>query len=619
MGALSYMQRRPSGIYEFRKRIPGALAGKPAPLHMREGFRELWNENTGRFKRELVRSLETNDLKEAKRRNHREAVRIGQLLDTALVMAVTVPQTAAPKPDTSTIEQEVLQELLATDAEERNSGDDRRRMQTVVDRGNWPALVPAVPLPEWSHQSSIAGFNPLAHGMTFDHFCVYGDLLKELDAEYREAWARSDPSIVRAETRQRFKRRGIPFDESNAEFREVGLAVLKAHVQAYALMLDRQNGKIVESPTIAKSDRGPKISEALASWKTGGRSGREKIPAPKTVVEAERAVRSFRELHGDMSLGEITKEHARTFRDALAKTPKAMPNALRNLPLPMLLERDLSCFQSKSATTVNKLLGLVGGIISQTERDGALDKLVPTFVNPFAKNMLLRSSEGDDSREPFDQADLKAIFMSPVYASHARPEAGGDEAAFWFPLVALLSGMRLDEIAQLRLCDLRQDEETSRWFFDIGRTGGRRTKTASSIRRVPVHQELVRIGLVLYRQRLLDREASPESLLWPGVSQSARWSKWFGRYLRRTVRIIERKKVFHSFRHTFKRMTRDAGLQEELHDTLTGHSGNGSVGRSYGSGFSLRTLIAAMDKITAPLDLTKIAHTNGPASSEEAI
>ncbi|NEK50202.1 hypothetical protein GUK36_12275 [Rhizobium leguminosarum] len=30
--------------------------------------------------------------------------------------------------------------------------------------------------------------------------------------------------------------------------------------------------------------------------------------------------------------------------------------------------------------------------------------------------------------------------------------------------------------------------------------------------------------------------------------------------------------VFHSFRHTFQRMARHAGLPEKLHDALTGHA-----------------------------------------------
>lgn len=40
-------------------------------------------------------------------------------------------------------------------------------------------------------------------------------------------------------------------------------------------------------------------------------------------------------------------------------------------------------------------------------------------------------------------------------------------------------------------------------------------------------------------------------------------------------------KTFHSFRHTFKRACREAGLSEEVHNALTGHAGGG-VGRRYG-------------------------------------
>jgi hypothetical protein len=76
MAALSYMQRRASGTYEFRKRLPEALAGKPVPQHMRDGFADLIN--TGRFKRELVRSLQTKDLREAKSRDHRAALQASQ-------------------------------------------------------------------------------------------------------------------------------------------------------------------------------------------------------------------------------------------------------------------------------------------------------------------------------------------------------------------------------------------------------------------------------------------------------------------------------------------------------------------------------------------------------------
>jgi hypothetical protein len=70
------MQRRKSGTYEFRKRLPEALAGKPAPAHIRESFSELVNPDNSCFKREFVRSLGTKEEREAKRRDHREALRV---------------------------------------------------------------------------------------------------------------------------------------------------------------------------------------------------------------------------------------------------------------------------------------------------------------------------------------------------------------------------------------------------------------------------------------------------------------------------------------------------------------------------------------------------------------
>jgi integrase len=51
------------------------------------------------------------------------------------------------------------------------------------------------------------------------------------------------------------------------------------------------------------------------------------------------------------------------------------------------------------------------------------------------------------------------------------------------------------------------------------------------------------------------------------------FSKWFGRYLRESVGIKDRRKTFHSFRHTFKDVCREAEVSQEVHDALTGVSG----------------------------------------------
>lgn len=67
MTGLTYMQRRKgSGIYEFRKRLPTSLAGKPCPVPLRAALEWLVNPITGSFKKELTKSLETTDQRLAK-------------------------------------------------------------------------------------------------------------------------------------------------------------------------------------------------------------------------------------------------------------------------------------------------------------------------------------------------------------------------------------------------------------------------------------------------------------------------------------------------------------------------------------------------------------------------
>ena len=83
------------------------------------------------------------------------------------------------------------------------------------------------------------------------------------------------------------------------------------------------------------------------------------------------------------------------------------------------------------------------------------------------------------------------------------------------------------------------------------------------------------------------------------------WSKWWARYTD-DLGITDPRKVFHSFRHSFKDACRAARIGEELHDALTGHS-SASVGRTYGTGMPLEVLAEAVAKISYKgLDLTHL-------------
>ena len=80
------------------------------------------------------------------------------------------------------------------------------------------------------------------------------------------------------------------------------------------------------------------------------------------------------------------------------------------------------------------------------------------------------------------------------------------------------------------------------------------------------------------------------------------WSKWFLRQKRKYV--TDQSSIdFHGLRHTFKRVCRDGGIDEEVHDLLTGHSSN-AIGRRYGEGMNVRPLKDAIDRVSYPVSIT---------------
>lgn len=496
LAAISYLQRRQSGTYEFRRRLPQALAGKPAPEHMNERFESLINPRTRFFKREFVRSLRTKDIEQAKTRDHEMALHFAELTQTAII----VFQQAAAHLDPSI---------------ERN------------------------PPPNFAPIASSEGYRDATRHVAAPLPIAMGDKPSQITGQQTDG-------------------------------------------------------------------DGPLLSEAFAIWKVVGRGlPGSKAPTTKTIGEAGLAVRYFTDLFGDLRLAKITKNKAREYREAVARVPSRLPKPLRKLPLRQLLDSDLAGLPPRNAKTINKYLQLLGGILSKAEAEGLLDG-IEDFRNPFGKSIKLDLDQGDDrSREIFSKRDLTAIFRSPVYADNWRTEGGTGEAAFWLPLIALLSGMRLSEIAQLRLGDIHRDDQDKIWFFQVDRKGGRRTKTASSNRRIPLHPTLVKIGLLRYRDWLTGQGVTSDNSFWPGINPSA-WSKWINPYLRTKCGISDSAKVFHSFRHTFKRMARDAKLNEEIHDALTGHSNKDSVGRDYGSGFSIRPLATAMAAIKPTIKLNQL-------------
>jgi integrase len=332
-----------------------------------------------------------------------------------------------------------------------------------------------------------------------------------------------------------------------------------------------------------------RVSVIFEQWLNAKKRGEN------TLKEWKAAIRRFIELKGDIDVRTITKADIRAYREACKAMPVRLSHEDRQLPILELLGKyqhtDVRRVNPKSAL---KYLTALKSILGFAVREGYLDD------NPASGITIEIVKSTSDRRMPFEGDDLYKIFRgSPVYRADVRPKGGAGEAAYWMPLLALYTGARLEELGQLRVTDVRQ--ENGIHYLDINEEDGKRLKTLSSARRIPLHDDLLHAGFLeeVERQRSAGSKHLFPHLLHDLPKCTHGFSKWVNRYISTTCGIEDRRKVFHSFRHTFKDACRDAEIELAVHDALTGHT-DGSVGGSYGLGFTLERLHRAINRIKYP-------------------
>lgn len=326
----------------------------------------------------------------------------------------------------------------------------------------------------------------------------------------------------------------------------------------------------------------------------------DRQPTYSTEISFRRAVLLFDSLYSDIPAFSITRAMVREYKDLLLSVPAYASNYEKELSLTDLSKNSRNR-KVISTGSINKHIRAVSAVLSWAESNGYFDSH-PNWINPTIGVRVKRSKESAP-RTSFDTEDVRKIFNGSVFTSGYRPHSGGCEAAYWIPLIALYTGARLEEIGQLLAEDIRFSKEYSVWYFDINNNGGKRLKTKSSVRKIPVHHKLIELGLIDYKSSLKDVRLFPEFTRGRDGKLTTGWSKWFRRYLT-SVGLCDSRKVFHSFRHTMKDALRNAGVDEAISDAITGHT-NSSVGRSYGYGYNLNILNEAIHKVSYDITLER--------------
>lgn len=199
--------------------------------------------------------------------------------------------------------------------------------------------------------------------------------------------------------------------------------------------------------------------------------------------------------------------------------------------------------------------------------------------NPFADVSLKKNKMVAVKRRPFSESEIEKILHYEF--RHGTEARAIRKDLRWFIPVSFYSGMRLNEVSQLRLNDIKREQGV--WCFDLRAS---EVKNLSSRRLVPIAQYLIDEGLLDYVKSLNARKKEwlfyqiREKRDEPG---SSGWgdavSRWFNRLLLTNIGIDraeeERKRttvVFHCIRHTVINTCIRKGVQKHLIKRIVGHS-----------------------------------------------
>ena len=319
--------------------------------------------------------------------------------------------------------------------------------------------------------------------------------------------------------------------------------------------LTNENGKAFHDAIFdPKALSADPVSEAALDIEIVDGWASERKPSQKSIDSHRSEARKFLAHAGSKAVGKIMRNDVVTYKAAMIA-------------------------EGQSQANIKTRLSRLNTVLGWAAENGHLPS------NP-AKGITIKvPKKSKDKRQPFSTDNLNAIFAGPVHSTDDRPLRGRGEAAYWLPLLALFSGARLEEMAQLRPHDVAphtysdgNGQTRIGWFikiFEADGEDGTTVKTAGSERLVPVHPELETRGFLTFVKGQQDAgHARLFHLLKPGAYARLgnKWGEWWSSYMRGIIGISDKRIVFHSFRHTFKDMARHGGLPEGVARQIMGHT-----------------------------------------------
>ncbi len=416
-----------------------------------------------------------------------------------------------------------------------------------------------------------------------------------VQSDIKESLACCDYRSFRERVDDLLKDNGLELDPQSYSFKKLCREMAKADVEVLDIVQKREVGDYSDDTPIipvaassqpAEQEPSESLSKVIdlyvAEQARGGNW------SEKSTTEYTACLVLLKEYLGDIPIKSIDHKAMRGYKEALMKLPANVKKSVvyRNKTVQEILRMNIET--PMSTDTLNKYIRRAGSLFKFAVNNGFMDR------NP-AEGLRVRQTKRDDEfRSVFSPDDLYKLFHSAAY----REDNHRHDYYFWMPILGLFTGCRLEELCQLHLDDIRQDEGV--WVIDVNNAGEKRVKTKAGVRLIPLHPFLEKdLKLPRYTEKL---RAEGHKRLFPELQQrrdgyGQTVSKWFNERYKVKCGIVkdDRKKDFHSFRHTFINALKQARVDTEMLAQVVGHE-TGSItleryGKKYGPALLLEEVV----------------------------
>jgi len=190
----------------------------------------------------------------------------------------------------------------------------------------------------------------------------------------------------------------------------------------------------------------------------------------------------------------------------------------------------------------------------------------------------------------FTDAEAEAILKAARELQQGKENPKTFAAKKWVPWLCAYTGSRVGEMVQLRKQDIRQENST--WVITVTPEAG--TVKGGEAREIPLHPHLVELGFTEFVSSSLGghlflNPAKSGDVLGPLQGVKNRLAE-FARALVPDPNVAPN----HGWRHRFKTLWREAGLDPRIMDVIQGHAAR-TVGDDYGD-VTVKAMTGALAK-----------------------